>query len=478
MFLMLEKVTQSDIDKIQRDFKFFTKDVRKVNNEKDLYELFVAANRWADYFDKAVMRNMFASKSKSDFTKIIYDIENIEDFIFFVRSAFVMLNDIKFKREKPNQHQIDIILKQGYDEGAWKVYYIWWNDNRDYVYQRLARLGREAFKVIDKAFFQSGKDSTYERYVEAIHKIGSTIVKTVYDEGEPKQFNFVKDMLNEFKKAIPVIEQKGFKEVFENLKLEINPNMINDMATVNPEMAAKGYRKFAGLYTEKSPKYDQHIVVAEKSDITTIIHELGHRYYYQFLPKPQMSEWARFFHKPVHFNIALDLDAIKNKVASKIERHKNERETFINSFYLDNPIADSVDLANALLEKFPGYENYWMFVKKIIYPLMDEELRNHVQGFRGRSNAFIFKEIDRDSFNAYKKEFSIIHSTAAIFVKDIYFNFLADKMEISTKAISPSDYGAENPEEFFAETFMFYCLDKPLKDLVFEKFIEVTGIRK
>lgn len=279
---LTEAISANIVPKTKKEFQAFTKNVNRIKNAKDLAIVHKAYATWVDNFEDLIFKRILGTDIQFDRTK------NNEPTNFWedeVRKACweIVINPEIFLEKVPHRAKEDARTKGQLSGSAsvygdeWEAMYDYFDKNRKYVYNRLGKMGREAFKALDNFFKEQSSvvDKNMPEYemVEGVR----VIIRSV--EGN-SNVSYIKKALAEIKKALRILKKSGFGKLLKGLKIELIASSSNLSAAAEYDL-----------------KTQTVMVYLFGADHNTIIHEIGHRMWYEFITKEQQELWNDFYDK-------------------------------------------------------------------------------------------------------------------------------------------------------------------------------------
>lgn len=453
---LLETITKSDIDKWHKDFQAFTKDVRRMKTKEDINLIEKAARIWGTNFETFFFKKVIAKDapmSSKDYTNemLLYYIEEAKNsawnLAIYMQSSLpnvleqisgTLKNDNLVSDEVYGYQSIRIDGKNYFPSKA-----------IDYVYQKLARLGRKAFSDIDNIF--EVEEELIDFYVEDTVNIDGVPVLIIYSEN---RFERIKDKIKEteniIKKIKTIGERKGFYDLFEGLTL-----------ILDTQFSGKTKKGFGSSYQTGAAAFfniEEISINLGVVNIETLIHELGHKYFFYNLYEKQRSIWKDFIEKNIIsytqselLDLTTKIDDLFSPFFYDLCMGKKDFEYFFTE--------DKIKYIIGVIEK-----NRKIFTEKENI-LIDTIGKNwdYVFPFHAMDNPekyAIDEQKRKQQIQAvleYPGYYGKSHSSIALY-------------RISPKKVYISGYANANDLEAYAETFLHYMLDYPLPELVLDQF--------
>lgn len=308
------------------------------------------------------------------------------------------------------------------------------------------------------AFFYRGLDSELSKFASKENKVTDTLslvkwVKTrtkLNDNDLSNVFKIdMKDIADQFeeefvsiyggaKALYPLGMQKAHITAFEDAWTRAATTLIGhglkDVVAATEVRFTDIPGRVGGLYMIK----EKHLIIdrgglKDKKKITdTIIHELGHKHMFEFLPSSAVSDLAKFYNTKIRTldSDAARLEAIANDVTDIVRvgdpvKYNGKKKSFLK-FGTDYKVNRITPQGIKLESKsVPGVT------------LGPEK----VEAFMGSD--FEFKDTDK-----IEKRLSI------------KLQYSSSDAKMKVEGIWPSKYGKKSSDEYYAEMFVLYCTDR------------------
>lgn len=418
-----EVITQNDIDKLEHKLKMFTKNIRRIKDGRDLYDAEWAFALIGDELERYLYHNVFGVLSDKgvislddDLGHAILSLLTANAFspragtpaVFYLEQKYP--NYMRVIAQAWKKHK-----KPPYNAGYYEELYALWQKDRDYHYQKMSRNIRITIKGIREALERYQKGIP-EKAKVTFHKVAGIDVEYVTDEtvNKHKHDQNVKTFLNKVSGAVTKIrEYPKFTQSLKNLLIKYDP-------TDTFRTLAKG-SLIGGYY---SPDKDYVVIRTLGLTEQIVIHEIGHRYYYKFMPNEFREMWETRLESS---EVELTEDLLK-----AIE------DAFWKAFYND------------------GYNDDYLISLKNI----DQDMLKYFES-----------EYYRDVFKAsekivnipkdfpFPKEWHNEHPTSeskAQWAIDVYMKYLKEEKHVNMSIVS--DYGNTHPREAYADAFSYFVL--------------------
>lgn len=409
-----EELTLKDFESMKREAQMFTKNVRRISTPKELFRVWDASIDWAEKFERFAFQQVLGIVPRGEHIKGAPSMGTEKAWSLVIR-----LSDTFKPNPGYDPQRFGVYGRKDYSEEYWSLIYKMFDEERDKRYQRLSKLVREAFKDLETVFSEYGtlRDLSKTEYA----KVGGINLRVVTVEGDEGNQRIVKSQVDAIKQAVLQIERKKFGYVCKGLDIIVDPNHYTQGSSAG---------MVAGEY---SPNEDE-VRIFDFADTKTVIHEIGHRLYYKYMSESAVKDWEDF----------VENDYLRIDESSDIVRYlrsafdKALEEAWADEFHLTDP---------------------WDVMEKYI----EDEFTRWLFGLIREQKIAPLVMIDRDRLPDAERFWRM-------FIERI------TKKPIMIHSVS--DYGNTNPVEAFAETFTHYVMDRKLPDVVYQLFIQLTGIRR
>jgi len=428
-----EVVNKQEIDRIIKILKLFTKNIRRIKNGRDLYDAKVGFAKIRDELEKFFYGNIVGVTSetgKHDIEQKYHDaIGNLTYGHFFSpragNSTYWVEEKYKDFLDKYTKSRGKIPYNSEYHQEIYEL----WDKDRDYHYQKLGRTIRSLTEMLNY-FLAYYHGEIPEKAKTEYYKIGSVHIEIVTDETADTVLydKRVKEFIKEVKSSIDLINKfPKFSQALKNLDLRYD-------SVDTYEQRYKGTLT-AGYYM---PSNDYIAIRTLGIDEYTIIHEIGHRYYYKFLPEEYREIWETRLEKSYVAITPEVIKAIQDAFWTAYDKEGYEDE---NKFkYL------GTEMQNDILNYFEDSHMKDVFVSS-------EEVVGYKFGI-----PFTF------SSDATQKE-------KAIYSIDLYIKLLKEEERVNM--VQVSGYGNTNPREAYADCFAYYILEGKWKEKIPEEMLSM-----
>lgn len=519
---LTEKITKEYIESIKEDCDVFFGNLTALENAdqyKDLQE------RWRDYVNghlsDVIGKSIFGIGTNRELKS-----KGVTEFKKFVKWAVdcMMVFQADAREAEIDMTEDADAIAGGFGDGysprlkpermamAWQNLYDIFDRVRDAKRETVAKKSKAFFgKLVS---FATEGPGTYDKFVkdrimiddvrvdiEYADKVSfgfSSIDDSSYWFDDPslkglKEKDFIAKAIDDIKRGISFIRGANFGSALKGLFLKLS--------TVDSASQAKNTKNGTEYGTGGFYRVSDGTITLLKGRLLTysswgvteaIIHETGHKFYFERMVEEQRQAWKDFYQR-LRDNDYRDyaiqglFDAAKrageviradvprlNQILLRVDRDKMWQ-------------TDAVGKDNPDRQKFTDREYFMRALRKATSPDLQMFIKEFVKISPAKMAEKIIVEAGHTLSGCFDRETGFVKVAAVNFFADEVVKFYTDMLEKrrAAKELFPSKYGAENPEEFFAETFLAYCIWKTdygrgnytLVEPVFEKFIEVTRVR-
>lgn len=458
--ILVEAITRNDIEKWNKDFQAFTKNIRRVNSRDDILKVSKALRIYRKNFEEFVLSHMFGYQGY-EYAKSYKDSDD-NYFLIYVEEAkktvwelLSLLNSIAndfdytdyYGKEKITYDNDKPIYIDTYKKGT-----IDFEKYRDSIYQKLTRLGREAFEDLYEII-------DYKKELEDLLITDTITIKgipTIVTYAE-NNFEKIKDRVKEIENTINQIEKlsikNGFKNIFKGLTLVID----SQLSGITKNDYSSAYGGGAGAFFSASDM----TINLWMTNLFTFLHELGHKYYYYDMYEEQRKVWDDFIEKNTISISREELEEMSNTLGDYLYEYYLELEGEEYNYHSHSQKSEL--LFEYVLKNINKFKNLTPIEYSILDTIVSIKTKDPFTSYifhfnrEGILNKKEFNEKIKDSFE-YRGYYgrARFSNTFNIALKDYYI----------------SDYANANPREAYAETFAHYMLGnyKNLPDLILHQF--------
>jgi len=297
-----ESITKVDITSWEKDFRTFSKDIRKISNGEDFFVVLQALKKWIDQFQKLVFERIKGPKDSTGFL----DSENFTNSwnacvgLYNLFSAYSLgLNEHYLEEKFPDY--TNKYYKEVYDQ-----LYDEFDKRRNKIYAKFTKFGREAFEELYRVI---GDQIIPDKAIEEDYNFKGVRITFVYSEIQDPQTLQVKKEI--FLKALDVsLKKTQLKGILYILK---NVYFIVQLSDLGIDRSGEYAGKNRIILKRSSLQSVNEAVI-------TILHELGHYIEYVVINKNLKKEWETFYYGLGTKNVSKE---IKDNIASLIRKSLN-----------------------------------------------------------------------------------------------------------------------------------------------------------
>lgn len=334
--------------------------------------------------------------------------------------------------------------------------------------------------------------------------------------------NRVPEYTRIFQKAFGLIKSKGLGKTLRGLKIRVDFQEKNPIVKQNNQYGASW--GVGGMYHPG----DSLIRIRENSIKSTdvIIHEIGHRYYYEFMAKDGIKRWKDYydfgkvdskfipaaFWSELSANIktvwkAWQREDARNRlgglefkkifwkeVSDELQKSMHDPEIFKNFKVMEPELRNKIDVmggrwqdlralddtAHSLILKNGWRIDTFHFVFAAIEVVMNKWMLE--SKFDSKHAPLFWQEVGRqfenDAFKQYLDQIFIKFISPVLdSLSQIEFEIQVIKQRDFALVLgSVTNYGMNSADEFYAETFQYYCQDKKIPENTYRMFKLVSGL--
>lgn len=347
-----ESITKDNLDKWKKDAQSFTKNIRRIKSGKEYYQVFKAWKVFLKNFNRFVFRNMLDSE----------DIKMIGNKEWPLIEYSILPKE--FSVDDNYEIAKDIMKFDEYSE-RWNDLYLTLSENRNRMYNRLSKDIRETFNILYDHLEMIGGELD-EKWIKSYETIDGVRITYIHEENQDV-YKFRKKFSREIKNTFRLLKKKDFGHLLSNLKIYVISSREFLM------------KNTAGLY-----RYEKDIVhIYPDFDIKTIIHEIGHRQYFQIMDMNSTIKWNEFIiDKKIlitsewldnikslfikHFDDMIINDKFYFNRIGRLEKYTNDRYLSNIISVIDNYFRKSIEKVDADITN-----NWNMLVEKLEYKMIN-----------------------------------------------------------------------------------------------------------
>lgn len=321
--LIARRFDQSNVDQLKRDFRRLTKIYRAIPHEyteeaqRQAQEALEIFERFEDSLNRLVNQQLPIKKdmksSPGGLASMVMEHKN--DLNWFILKAF--------PRQRGNYDSVDLNYLH--------------NEREKHV-RRMQKAFRKLYKALE-SYLETEGGGVEQEEAESVYQVaGTTIVidnTTQRSFGDPALAKKLQEQLvGQIETSLKAIQKAGFGKALPNLKIFVRFDSRGEtVATYNRDADT------VTLYSFSLKEYGRGLH-------GTLIHEIGHRYYYRVL-----SPRARDYYNQVigqakipltDLHVQRYLDNVHYRQDGSIERTKERKYEALNAY---RHVMDSIDIA-------------------------------------------------------------------------------------------------------------------------------------
>lgn len=460
-----ETINKKDVDSWHKDFQAFTKNLRRLKTREDIELVANAMIIFSDNLETFFYGNILGSKG-SEYAVSYKDFEdsgplegyvdkarkNVWELIIYLKNIASKLTDKDYFGKVAVHYDDD---NRPIEIDIYKKGVLPFEKYIDSTYQKLARLGREAFDSMEAIF--DVKEEMQDLFITDTLKIQGIPTILTYREGKD-----VRELLNPYEKSIANAEKlcnkKGFKEIFKGVTLIVDTQRTGITKTDYSSIYGRGAGAFFSAL--------DMTVNLGTYDLFSLIHELGHKYYHYSMHPDQRDLWKEFIENNTISMERQDVEKFIEKFARKIfdyysDLNDRDKNPYLTSSQKSKKMTEYIDknmdrfnlteleyilldVANSGIGKMSKYGEQWDLLFDSFY---EQEKEVHDLKYLIEKISIILEYVGTYGSGYYR---------------DIY--------RVATKNFYVSDYANTNEKEAYAEVFAKYVLDDYVSDLVLSQF--------
>lgn len=408
-FLLAEAITKEDVQQYKSDAFAFVTNIERIKNGKQLCDVMNAFeifrhNLYDLYFKRVIGANANRGQMPlTDLTKNLNDAGN----------KFMEASDTIFLPKKPLPGMEIILKPEEYIYSpytpVWEDFYTTWSTSRDKRKQSLTGAIKTLFTKLEDVV--KNLNEIEDKYVEVNYSVAGIPVISHTKERDEYQKKTLLHYNDIIKKSVSIIKSKGLSKILAGLRIRIDLQ----------QYPTRGLRTAGGAYSgERDALWLFPLGVIESEH--TLIHELGHRYFYQSLSGEAQKTWTDWITKRMTYFTQKEIYEIE----SAFEKAVNFNH---------------------------GGGDLWTITDKFLDTTLT---KRKLAAVRKLGRGFVSSSNPIDMIDHFVSE----NAKGQKFMLDFHI----------------TDYANTNPSEAYAETFSLYCRDQKLPGEVLQMFRIVTGL--
>lgn len=283
--------------------------------------------------------------------------------------------------------------------------------NKILVYQKAFK---KAFDAIQDLIDYEAENVNITKDTEQ-HSIAgiNVLVSGIKQKEDEKHTKIIKKFIQLLPKAVDKIKKEGFKQTLRGLTMELT---LGGAKSVGVQSGAGGSYNYSTDLLRMYPM-GMGLLSNDYDTLRTLIHELGHRYYYRHLSDKVQNAWHRAINKKSVEVKDKHIDEFMDKYAAKEDEFWSSKKKKVIKDIKDNV-------------KDP-------FKRAIFLYLVEHYPRWFVKSKEGGEDASY-----EETMKNYRSRLKEFHSGEWLHLEFI------------------SDYATKNPGEAFAEAFSYWVMNK------------------
>lgn len=258
----------TDLSRMTKNYKMLKADDSDLKRFMMLRKAFLVFNQ---NFEKWVYRNILDNQRSQQESYLQKEVRSTAwSFLadISVSSLFPDAYNFNTKQHEPTPHLLDSSIQN--------------NSRKQNItrYQRSWRKFKEAF--IDLIEYEADKiDEVRPDETINVGKVNILVKNRDKDWGE----KYLKQFISHVRKAVQAINKAGLSKAIKDFNIELNFNPTDVSGLPNSGLTAGAYRK------EDDTLYILPLGLRSKLSDSTLIHEIGHRYWFKYVPARAKKAW-------------------------------------------------------------------------------------------------------------------------------------------------------------------------------------------
>ena len=387
-----ESINKTTISSLKKDFGDFTKNVKRIKTVRDYQQVVTSWRVWTKEIERFVFKSLLGDGSDSP----------INDDDLRKTAWAVVISDGIWLDKVPNYVRYGANI----NKDDWENMFSYWDDkSQKYVYNKLSRLGRAMFKDLNRVV---GEQVILDKHTKDTILINNVKVNILDDESNQADTKIIKDTLKIIKKGLDILGKSKVRDVIKKL-------------TINLEF--KKYSKFSGGDYNHNREINMYPI---GMNIHTLIHEIGHVWYFEHMSKEQITHWE-VYHKD---NQLLFSNTDLQEFLIILKKHYDSLEA--------NELIFSQDLLKKIPNKILGYK---------IESILLADRHDNILDYRKK------KQREYQADDEYKEKLELHFG----FIKEMLQEEFGNKYILMTPITT---YGATQTTESYPEAFALYFTNK------------------
>lgn len=531
-FILTESITKETFDKWKRDALIWANNLDKIKTGDDLIKCINRFSEWLETFEHFLTFELMGKGLKYPSLRFDYLESKNKDKTLkkaihdFFDNSMMFVAPIQAAWNHPDWQPSALDSKYLHmnDEG-YRLYFVgknydinWWNtegihrwnswQHKSAAKENFKSTISKLFNNLTRVMNQTDDKKLANKYVTQDYKISDLNVRVSYPENDNHPAK-LSDWLNTIRRGIALIKNKKLERAYRALKVRIDIQERDyTIKQPNPYGSELGV---GGLY-----HVNQNLIrIAENSlmNVDVFIHEVGHRYYYEIIGQKAINDWEAYYDKGLISSSTLDTSWWNNLIenAHKLYQEweaqdpRRKMAGFEHVFWkgMETELIDKVPDFNTLIlpkvkDKIDLYGHRWQSVDKFFDAMYNNSVdRQKIE--------FVLSALDSQMNKWFTDGMFVITNS------EKFWKILSDRMKteiplllykefayhlslnasweelkkqidgVSKKTFklligSVTTYGNNSASEFYAESFMYYVMGKPIQENTYRMFKLVSGL--
>jgi hypothetical protein len=504
MYPLNETIDISYIERIYDDVLTFLKNVNRLKKVDDFFELLKYWNYWYEeefiifakkvggidlsgyeWFAKTIIGKQIVRLQKSldglfyidekDFDKarnkvdMGWFVDSMDDFWRNLPVSITPMMIPNYVLKNPRSYVTNANKFSTEQKEILKEYYFQlWKTNAQSRYISTKKIVDEVFdEVLSNSSSEQMMtlDLVEDKYIDHYYDYEGVRIELTYNETEEKE---LQNKLSFVKSTIDICKKRSISFLLKDMFIHID--LVNDYHNYEFTLSSGKKTKNAGSYKQGSGE----IIISRNADgediLTVLFHEIGHKYYFEYLQEYQRKEWENYYIEIVKGGInekdfEQELIGFNDEVSKLLGKIYDERRKARDELIDKKKVPSSWDFYFKITKNIDGFLTY-IYTTYIDetnkYPLL-KKFFNRL-GIIDEYYTFIKKEVNKDLKKENEllydidseeyKEMKVLSQSALISILDNLWDFVLKYSQLYKETSKiPSQYAGENEREFFAEVF-------------------------